>query len=238
MHDYNYDAFSSDTYDLDRFVGPPTGTKAPDFELSDSQGNSVRLLDFKREFLVLEMGSITCPLFQSRRGGMSTAIKQFPQVDFSILYVREAHPGKNIPSHTTLDAKRACASRLHTSDGEARTLVIDDLDGTAHQAYGNYPNAVFIINKNGCIVFQSDWNNPNAVITALTELLAGRPASVKSYFRPALPWIALRTLKRGGPGSGTDFLRSLPVLIWKNLIRRNLRLWSSGQNTVQPDAKC
>lgn len=68
MTSYNYDNFSTDDYEFDTVVGPTVGDKALDFELTTSTGEPKRLLDFDADFLVLEMGSITCPLFQSRRG--------------------------------------------------------------------------------------------------------------------------------------------------------------------------
>ncbi|WP_394356710.1 hypothetical protein [Sedimentitalea todarodis] len=108
------------------------------------------------------MGSITCPLFQSRRAVMETLDHAIEGVSSAVLYVREAHPGADIPSHKDFDEKMACASRLRKVDGETRTVFVDGFDGRAHQAYGSMPNAVFIINRNGCMVFRSEWNNPSA----------------------------------------------------------------------------
>ena len=238
MKNYNYGDFSSSAYNLDNFQGPKPGTKAPDFTLSNVAGESVNLLSFTGEFLVLEMGSITCPLFQGRRKGMSELVDVFPNVSFSVLYVREAHPGSHFPSHKSLDDKRHCAKALQEGDGEKRTIIIDDLAGSAHEAYGSYPNAIFIINKNGCIVFCSDWNSVPATKTALTKLLNGEPATGKSYFLPVKPTVAIRTLRRSGKGALKDFLVSLPTLIWKNLIKRNVLLLLGAKEAIAPDSRC
>ncbi|WP_299347235.1 deiodinase-like protein [uncultured Maritalea sp.] len=237
MSDYNYAEFSTGDYNLDQFFGPRLGTKAPDFTLENANGHKVNLLDFKGDFLVLEMGSITCPLFQGRRETMSGLIEKHPHVDFSVLYVREAHPGKNIGAHQNIDDKKECANRL-VNDGERRRVLVDDFEGTVHGAYGSYPNAVFIINKNGCIVFRAYWNNPDATGRALSQLLAGKPANVKSYFRPVRPDIAIKTLRDGGKGSVVDFFKGLPFLIWKNLIRRNFLLAFNREPQIRPDIKC
>jgi len=238
MPDYNYDGFSTGDYDFDNVIGPMVGEKAHDFELTTIDGGLQSLLDFDGEFLVLEMGSITCPLFQSRRSVMETLNDKIDDVSNAVLYVREAHPGADIPSHKNFSDKIACASRLKKIDGETRIVFVDDFEGHAHQAYGSMPNAVFIINRNGCVVFRSEWNNPAATRKALLALKAGQEVQVKSYFRPALPWVALRTFGKAGNGSATDFFRGLPNLIWTNVIKRNLRLFFDRQVSGSRDTIC
>ena len=103
MGAYNYDNFSADDYDFENSNGPQVGEKAYDFELMGASGNPKDLLDFEGDFLVLELGSITCPLFQARRKTMMTLQDEFPQISNFILYVREAHPGQDIPMHKDLD---------------------------------------------------------------------------------------------------------------------------------------
>lgn len=237
MKNYNYDEFSSNTYDLDNFYGPEVGKKAPNFSLFNIANESVNLLDFTGEFLVLELGSVTCPLFQGRREGMGDLVDRFPNISFSVLYVREAHPGSNIPSHKSFDDKINCAKHLN-KDGERRNILIDDINGSAHSGYGGYPNAVFIINRNGCVVFRSDWNSVLATKVALRRLLSGKPATNKSYFLPVKPTIAIKTLKLSGKGAIKDFFIGLPTLIWKNVIKRNVLLFLNIEKTISPDARC
>lgn len=238
MTNYNYDNFSSDDYEFDVSTGPVVGDKAPDFNLTTSNGGTRRLLDFEGDFLVLELGSITCPLFQSRRNIMGTLKSENEGVESVVLYIREAHPGASIPSHKNFEEKRSCAKRLKNEDGETRTVLVDDFKGTAHQAYGGMPNSAFIINKNGCVLFRSEWNNPSATRKALEALIQNRPVSPKSYFRPGTPATSIRTLLRAGKGSGLDFLRSLPNLIWNNLIKRNLRILFNRPEVIRRDTTC
>lgn len=221
---YNYDEFSPSDYDFESNDGPEVGDAAPDFVLTTTEGDQRNLLDFSGDFLVLELGSITCPLFQSRRTGMEALADGHDNVDSAVLYVREAHPGALVPTHATYEDKAACASRLKEDDGETRTVLIDTIDGDAHKAYGSMPNAIYIIDQQGQVRFRSPWNNPAATRKALEALTAGRDATVKSYFKPALPTIAHRTLKNGGEGSGKDFYKGLPTLIWNNVVKYNLRL--------------
>ncbi len=238
MAGYNYDRFSEDRYELTNFAGPAPGTRAPDCPLGDLAGDRRRLLDFPGQFLVLEFGSITCPLFQSRRQGMSGLVARFPEVSFGVVYVREAHPGRNIPAHATLEEKRRRARELQAALGEPREILIDDMDGSAHQAYGGFPNPVFIINRKGCIVWRSVWSNPSATARALARLLAGRPAPREGLFRPARPPVLLATLKRAGRGAARDFFLSLPKMVWKNLVVTNLRILLGRAARVGPDTAC
>lgn len=238
MTGYNYDGFSSKDYDFDNTTGPHTGEKAPNCAVSTSAGEPRHLLDFEGDFLVLEMGSLTCPLFQSRRGRMEKMNVDDPRVSKVVLYVREAHPGAEIPHHQDIEAKCACAKRLETEDGETRLVLVDDLEGTAHKAYGGMPNTLFIINRNRCVVFRAEWNNPLATEKALDALLKGHTFRSKSYFRPALPSISIRTLRRAGKGSAADFLRSFPSLLWNNLIKRNLRLFLNRPQPLSRDTTC
>jgi len=236
--DYGYERFSESHYDLNNYAGPRLGEKAPDFTVFTLTGTDVRLLDFDAPFLVLELGSITCPLFQSRRDGMAGLVKAHPDLAFDVLYVREAHPGHDIAQHASLNEKIGSANRLAHEDGETRRILIDDLEGTAHTGYGGYPNSVFIINRNGCVVYFSDWNNPRATGQAVARLLAGRPAGRQGLFLPAKPPVALKTLRRAGAGAGLDFLRSLPAMFWKNAIRRNVRALLWPDRPVAPDQTC
>lgn len=163
---------------------------------------------------------------------------RYANVSFGILYVREAHLGSIIPAHKNDADKTACAVRLKDNDQEKRQIFIDDIDGTAHSAYGSYPNAIFIINKNGCVVYRSDWNTVPSTKSALNKLAAGQPAHNKSYFLPVKPTTALKVLRKNGKGAAKDFFGGLPTLIWKNLLKRNFLLLFNAQHKISPDAEC
>lgn len=223
MTGYNYDAFSPDNYNLASADGPEVGDKAPDFDLETHDGQARRLLDFEGECLVLELGSMTCPLFLTRQDSMEQIAQDFPSCSHDILYVREAHPGSDIPAHQTLEDKRSCASLLKTELDDPRTVLVDGVEGAAHLAYGSMPNAIYIIDREGTVRFKAPWNNAKTTRKALEAILAGKPAKMKSYFKPAKPWVVMSTAKRAGKGSGKDFVHGLPRLIWNVLIKNNIR---------------
>jgi len=238
MTDYNYDNFSHKEYDLSNFTGPLPGEKAPDAILQTPNGSPHRLLDFASEFLVIELGSVTCPLFQSRRKTMAGLSKAHPLIEFVVLYIREAHPGAKIRQHQSLKDKISNAQKLDDGSGDQREILVDDIKGSTHQAYGGFPNAVYIVNSNGCIVFSSDWNDAEATGKALELLLAGKAANVRSFFKPAKPGVGMKTFKQSGKGAGRDFLMGFPVLFWQNMIKRNWRVLWGKQALVKPNSHC
>ena len=127
----NYSKFEATTYDLNHFSGRQPGRKAPDATLASLSDVLQRLLDFTGNFLVLETGSITCPLFQGRRGGMAKPRQQFPDTIFAIPYVREAHPGEIRPKHKSEVGKIANAQAPKPEDEEGRMILIGSPEGAA-----------------------------------------------------------------------------------------------------------
>ncbi|WP_424964908.1 deiodinase-like protein [Dinoroseobacter sp. S375] len=223
MTSYNYESFSPDNYDLASADGPDVGQKAPDFQLETPDGEMRNLLDFEGECLVLELGSMTCPLFLTRHDSMQKIASDYPNAAHAVLYVREAHPGAAIPAHKSMDDKKAVASILKTELYDLRTILVDGVGGEAHLAYGSMPNAVYIIDGKGIVRFKAPWNNSATTRRALDAVLQNKPADFKSYFKPAKPGIVLSTAKRAGKGSAKDFFHGLPRLIWNVLIKNNLR---------------
>lgn len=129
---YNYDKFRAGPYNFDNFPGPKVGEAALDFTASTLDGRSVNLSDFRGKVVVLETGSIICPQYVHRINPMNELARQYPDIVFLLLYVREAHPGKQIGEHHSFEEKMDCAQRLVASDNEQRLVIVDDLQGSAH----------------------------------------------------------------------------------------------------------
>lgn len=87
------------------------------------------------------------------------------------IYVREAHPGEYYPNHDTFERKLAHAREMQRIFEMRRPILVDDLTGTAHRAFGGLPNMTYIINSAHTIVFRSDWTDPPTVRAALDYLL-------------------------------------------------------------------
>jgi hypothetical protein len=93
-----------------------------------------------------------------------------PDVTSIFLYVREAHPGEKHGHHETLADKLASARTLIERFGVARRVLVDDLEGTAHAAYGLLPNMTYVLRRRGRIYYRASWTDARTVDAAVGEL--------------------------------------------------------------------
>lgn len=210
---YNYPTFKPEYYNFTDFKGPKAGEKAVDFEAYGLDGEKVKLSDFFGSWLVLETGSFSCPMYVGNIQKMNRLIKEFEDVRFLVLYVREAHPGSNVPPSKEIKEKLKHANRLPGEENENRTIIVDTPDGNAHKLYGSYPDAVYIINPEGIVVSRRDWAIASEVEKVLSE---GRnEIHNREHSEPGAPSIplAFRVLKRAGLNSLWDFALGLPKLL-------------------------
>lgn len=75
------------------------------------------------------------------------------------MYTREAHPGEHLGPHRSLDEKLAAAARLRDEIGIRRAILVDDLAGTVHRAYGPLPNMSWVLGRGGTILYKSMWTS-------------------------------------------------------------------------------
>jgi len=87
------------------------------------------------------------------------------------IYTREAHPGERYPHHTSMEVKRRHAQALREQCGVHRQILLDDLDGSAHRAYGLLPNMTWIVGRGGFIHYKAAWTNPDDVADALQGIV-------------------------------------------------------------------
>ncbi len=87
------------------------------------------------------------------------------------LYTNEAHPGEHYPHHTSVEQKFRHAHALRDVYGVTRPILVDNLEGDCHRAYGSMPNMTWIFNKAGVPVYKSDWTDANSVENAVIYLL-------------------------------------------------------------------
>jgi hypothetical protein len=103
-----------------------------------------------------------------RRGGPA------PQAEWVFVYTREAHPGENVGYHDSIEAKLACARLLHDEAGISRDILVDDLSGSVHRAYGLMPNMTWVIDRGGRVAYKADWTSAPNVEAFLGRFLAAR----------------------------------------------------------------
>lgn len=90
------------------------------------------------------------------------------------IYTREAHPGENVPCHDSFERKLTCAKLLREEAGIGRDILVDDLDGTVHRAYGLMPNMTWVIGRGGRVAYKADWTSAANVEAFLERFLAAR----------------------------------------------------------------
>ena len=91
--------------------------------------------------------------------------------EFLTIYVREPHPGENYTEHHSWEQKHSYACQCREQDGVQTPLLIDDLPGTVHRAYGEMPNMVYVIGKDGRIFYRSMWTDHAEIESVLEDLL-------------------------------------------------------------------
>ena len=228
-HIYNYEFFDPSFYDFASFPGPKAGEQFEDMTLLDTAGKPVPLSSLLDRPLVLETGSITCPMYARCVAPMTALVHEFPDVRFVTVYVREAHPGNRTGAHQNQTDKLALATRVDSLYDDRRLVLVDDLVGTFHNTYGSLPNMVYVINKDGRVVFRGNWNDPAHVRKVLLSLDEKKVWSRERFeaIKPP-PRIALKALSEGGWLAVWDFAKGLPRLMWNHRKERNRKRRDRG----------
>jgi len=218
---YNYRHFGPEYYDFRTFDGPDPGDTAPDFEAVTLEGQTVEFSDFRGSWVVLETGSITCPITDSKVRVMDELQKRFEDVVFILLYTREAHPGEHFEAHDSIEAKLERARTFAAEYDIERTVLVDDIEGTAHRKYGEMPNSVHIVNPDGVVVMRGDWNDVRTVQEVLEtrdenriyerDIYRGRPVVFTQKKG------VVRVLTDAGPRAVWDFIKHAPALALMHL---------------------
>jgi peroxiredoxin len=162
---------------------PSIGSNAPDFSLTDANGKTHSLSQYKGKYVVLEWFNPECPFVKKHYGSnnMQNLQKEFTDKGVVWLTINSNAPGTQ-GSLTAEQAQKILASwKTH------ETALLLDPEGNAGRAYGakNTPNMV-VINPDGKVIYHgaidskatpnpSDIpNSTNYVKAALDESLAGK----------------------------------------------------------------
>ena len=152
--------------------------------------------------------------------GMERVRKDFQgrEVEFLLVYVREAHPGERYLAHKTLEQKIRDAKALVELEGIGAKVLVDDLEGTIHRNYGQQPNMLYVIDKEGRVFFRALWAEEIALRRSLTSLLRAEengkevsPSENSSTLIPMLHGMSetKRVLERAGNQAVGDFEQAM-----------------------------
>ena len=134
------------------------GMEAPGFDLASVDGGQVRLGDVLRErHTVLIFGAITSPVTATNLPELNHLWEYFQWrgVQFLLIYVREPHPGEKYPHHSSMEQKMAAARELQQIEEVRFPVLVDELDGRVHRAYGARPNPIFVVSREGRLVYRA-----------------------------------------------------------------------------------
>ena len=162
------------------------GQPAPGFTLTDSNGQSHNLSDFKGKFVVLEWLNHGCPFVIKHydSGSMQKLQKEYTGQDVIWLSVVSSAPGKQ--GHLS----PAETNQAKEEKGSAATAILIDRGGTVGQLYGaKVTPELYVINPAGDLIYAGAIDDKksvdpadvagatNHVKQALDEALAGQPVS-------------------------------------------------------------
>lgn len=179
---------------------PAVGEPAPDFELMDLAGRTVKLSDLIGEKpIVLRFGSHSCPVYRYRRFSLEPLIETYrDRVNFLTVYTLEAHPvgskspyddgewvslpnrvtGVFVEQPQTADARLEAARFSHDKLELPEPMVVDDMANSVWQAYGEASSPAFVIDRRGRIALRQAWVAPKEIRRVLDELL-GAPETLE-----------------------------------------------------------
>jgi peroxiredoxin len=203
------------------------GQPAPDFEAVRLDGEAFRLSDARdTRHVVLMTGSITSPLTALHAPALNELQEQYGNrgVDFYLVYTRESHPGEHYPHHTTFEQKLAHARDLRRLEDVRVPILVDSLDGAMHRAYGQWSTALFLVHRDGRLVYRTTIAAPDELRLFLERFLPtahlGSDPERSPFVRYA-EWLLdqepgdgphYRVYERAGPKAFEDIWRVYPAL--------------------------
>jgi peroxiredoxin len=152
------------------------GKEAPDFTLTDTNGKTHRLSDYKGKYVVLEWYQPDCPFVRKHynSGNMQALQKEYVARGVVWLSINSSASGQegNYPP--------AELNQIATKTGSARTALLLDPDGKVGHLFGAKTTPdMYIINPQGALVYQGAIDDKPS-----TELADVKTA--KNYVKSAL----------------------------------------------------
>lgn len=151
------------------------GSPAPDFTLRTVDGGTLRLSDLRGRIAVFMFAAMTCPPARAQLPLWNQLHAQYADrgVALFVVYSRERHPGE--PGyrrfrHARTDAEKLANARLFADMAEM-PVAVDGVDEAVLASYAKVPNAAFVVNRDGVLVFKSTWADAEAIRGVLDRLV-------------------------------------------------------------------
>jgi peroxiredoxin len=165
------------------------GQAAPDFELKDTGGKSVKLADFKGRHVVLEWTNPACPFVGKHYNSQNMQGLQKEYTAKNVVWLSVSSTGKDSGEYLE---PPALAAKVKQWGGSPTAVLMDDA-GAVGKAYGARTTPhMYVIDPSGKLVYAGGIDdkrstNPsdvkgakNFVKAALDETLAGKPVTTSS----------------------------------------------------------
>ena len=200
------------------------GLAAPEFEAATLDGKLVCLSDFRdKKHVVIMTGAVTSPMCAFEAPALAQLQRDFSNNDITcfFLYTRESHPAENYCAHTSFEQKLSYARDLQRLENIRVPIIVDHLDGRIHRAYGPWPNALFVIHKDGRLIFRSNMANHAELRQFLLDIVAAEVAaadgrvlhlqySERVFAHEADQATHRRVYERAGPKAFEDYWAKRP----------------------------
>jgi tetratricopeptide (TPR) repeat protein len=149
------------------------------------------------EPVILVFGSYTCPKLRTSAASLRQLAGTYKDaVDFRLVYIREAHAegGPESQWQSTINIKEGISLAPARTLGEKQehaalclrkldlpfAAVVDSLDGKAEIAYQAWPSRLYLVGRDGKVVFQTRLGEqdfrPGDLEAAIRAMLAGKGA--------------------------------------------------------------
>lgn len=211
---------------------PKPGDRLPEFDLSTVDGGQLKTSDLTGRPVLLVTGSFTCPMTASSNPTLKELHGRFgSDIEFVTLYVREAHPGEHHDQASVAEEKQEAAQALKSRDRLPWTVAVDDPDGSVHRQLDEKPNAAYLADRTGTIVFRSLWAGDQRGLTQALDAVAKgeQPPEAESTRRlvPMARGIGTmhELMRQAGPRAQRDLWRVAPpmgVMAWLAYLYRPL----------------
>ncbi|SDF09846.1 TlpA family protein disulfide reductase [Limimaricola pyoseonensis] len=221
--DYSYDHVEASTLRRDMAFSagtPGPGDRLPGFDLPEASGGRIRShsITSNRPILLIT-GSYTCPMTAASNPLLKKLHRRYGgRIVFVMLHVREAHPGERYGQPRDMDTKIANARALKRRDRLPWSVAVDDVSGTLHRQLDLKPNAVWLTDQDGTIVYRGLWaGDDDPLEDALEAVSRGRlPKKRESHARlkPMAAGIGVmrEVTRRSGARAEADLWKAAPPM--------------------------
>jgi hypothetical protein len=151
------------------------------------------------------------------------------RVHFVDVLVRQVHPGPAAPPYRSAEQKAADAAAYRRVERLPWPLLVDDVDGTAHRAYGGLTNPAYVIGTDGRVSFYAPATGAPRLHHALDRLVASGGHGVVRGGTDRLPHLlpalteGWRAVERGLPQSAAELRSAAPGVVTLLRLGRHAR---------------